>query len=311
MIRISFVIACYNSEENLPKVVAEILDSVGALEGYDIEVIMVDDFSIDGTRSVISQLCANDSRLRGVFLAKNFGQPGAILAGFTAARGDLIAYCDDDGQCPLDVFPEFIREIDSGADVVWVKYTERKAGFVSRVGSKINNLMARILIGQTSNTVVSNFFLAKKFVIEEVLKCKSPSPYIGGLILSATSRMACVEAPQRNRLSGKSNYSLRRLVNLWMNGVTGFSVLPLRIASIVGFIASSIGFLYSAVIIILKALNPSMPVGYSSLMAVMLFMFGAVLFLMGLMGEYIGRVYLSSNSVPQFVVRDEIGKDEE
>ncbi|MEM7600887.1 MAG: glycosyltransferase, partial [Verrucomicrobiota bacterium] len=252
-----------------------------------------------------------DSRFKGIYLARNFGQPGAILAGFSNASGDLVAYCDDDGQCPLDQADEFVKKIEEGADVVWAQYEERKHGILSRIGSKLNALMVRSLIGRPPGISVSNFFFARRFVIEEVLRCKNPSPYIGGLILSATSRMDAVPAEHRSRLHGKSNYSLKRLIHLWINGLTGFSVVPLRIASIIGFLTSTTGFLYAAVIITLKIMNPEMPLGYSSIMAVMLFMFGTVLLLMGLMGEYIGRLYLSSNSVPQYVIREIFSKPEE
>lgn len=312
MKKLSFVIACYNSENSLQSVVLEICENVDKISDVELEIIMVDDFSADGTRSVISSICESDDRMKGVFLSANFGQSGAILAGFSKAEGDLIAYCDDDGQCPVDLTGEFFSRIESGADIVTVKYRKRKAGFVSRIGSKVNHLMVMFLIGDSSKSSIGNFFITKRFVIDELLKCKSPTPYLSGMLLSVTSHVDEVEADQRGRMSGKTNYSLKKLVHLWLNGMTGYSIVPLRFASLCGFIVSMLGFIYAIVLIIQKLIYPSIPIGYSSIVAIMLFMFGFVLSLMGLMGEYVGRIYLNSNSIPQFVIREVIsGEDEE
>lgn len=191
-------------------------------------------------------------------------------------------------------------------DVVYGVYLEIKQSFFRKVGSNINKMMSECFIGKPKDIRATSFFVMKRFVVDEMLRYKSAYPYIEGLILRCTKNIGNVKVQQRERFYGKSNYNFRKLLKLWINGFTAFSIKPLRLATIAGVLASMIGFLYGIVIIINKILHPNIVVGWSSLMAVNLLLGGMILFVLGLLGEYVGRIYMSMNNTPQYVIRETI-----
>jgi glycosyltransferase involved in cell wall biosynthesis len=307
---ISVVIACYNSQNSLKTVVEEVIETL-SYEGLDYEIILVNDGSADGTIKVINSLCKSNNRVKGINLSKNFGQQQAMLAGFNFAKGDLIAYCDDDGQSPVSEFKHFFSKINEGFDMVWAKYPDQKRSFFNGIGASLNNKMLKYLFNKPLNLSFGNLWVAKKFIIDEAIKCKNPRIYLGGVFLSVTSNMTNVICKQRNRLSGVSNYSFLKLVTVWLNGLTAFSIAPLRIASFTGGIIALIGIIYMVYIIFSKISNPEVLVGYSSIMSVILFIGGMLMMMMGILGEYIGRIYSNMNTLPSFVVKKKINIDNE
>lgn len=307
---ISVVIACYNSENSLKTVVEEVSETL-SYEGLDYEIILVNDGSADGTIKVINSLCKSNFRVKGINLSKNFGQQQAMLAGFNFAKGDLIAYCDDDGQSPVSEFKHFFSKINEGFDMVWAKYPDQKRSFFNGIGASLNNKMLKYLFNKPLNLSFGNMWVAKKFIIDEAIKCKNPRIYLGGVFLSVSSNMTNVICKQRNRLSGVSNYSFLKLVTVWLNGLTAFSIAPLRIASFTGGIIALIGVIYMVYIIFSKISNPDVLVGYSSIMSVILFIGGMLMMMMGILGEYIGRIYSNMNTLPSFVVKQKINIDNE
>ena len=173
-----------------------------------------------------------------------------------------------------------------------------------KFGTAINNFMLTALLGKPKNIHLTSYFIAKKFIINEICKCKNPFPYIWGLILRTTRNIANVTIHHRPRTEGKSGYTFTKLLALWMNGFTAFSVKPLRISSAVGAFFSILGFGGVIYTIIHKILHPEIAAGYSSLMSVILITGGLVLLSLGLIGEYVGRIYLCINSTPQYVVKE-------
>lgn len=302
MAKISFVIPCYNSEKTIEIVVDRVIKTVTANGGYDYEIVLINDCSPDNVFSVIEKLTKNNSRIKGIDLARNFGQHSALMAGFHYVSGDIVVALDDDGQTPPEEMFSLIDALNEH-DLVFASYTDKKHSAFRNFGSKINDKMAQWLIGKPKTLKIMSYFACKRFVIDEVMKYDNPFPYISGLLLRATNNVANVEVSHHQRLEGKSGYSIKKLIILWVNGFTAFSVKPLRLATVVGFLSAFAGFIYGLYIVINKLIHPAIPLGYSSTMAVLLFLGGMIMLMLGLIGEYIGRIYISINNAPQFVVR--------
>lgn len=306
--KISFVIPCYRSEKTIEGVVAEIKSVVGQRPEVDYEIIMVSDHSPDDVYAVIEKMCAADSKhMRGILLAKNFGQQAALMAGFSRASGDVVFSLDDDGQAPVDAIWKLIDKIDKeGFDVVYGSYPVKKHNAFRNFGSLINHYMAVCLVGKPRDLRISSFYAIRRFIVDEMLRYKGPYPYPGGLIYRATKNISSVEVNHRARMVGSSGYTFRKLFALWMNGFTAFSVKPLRMATWVGCGVAAVGFLFGLWTVCNKLfIHPESPAGYSSLMAVLLFLGGMLMLMLGLIGEYIGRIYICINQSPQYVVARE------
>lgn len=307
MHNLSFVIPCYKCENTIVSVINEIFQTISKRNEYDCEIILVNDCSPDNTRNVINDLAKNDKRIKTIHFSKNFGQHSALIAGYKKAIGSIVISLDDDGQTPANQVFELIDQLNDGYDVVFASYDEKKHGITRNIGSKINDKMAKILINKPKNLYLSSYFVAKDFVIKEVIKYNNPYPYISGLILRVTSNICNVPVKHRVREVGKSGYTLGKLISLWLNGFTAFSVKPLRIATVTGFICAVIGFLYGLWTIINKLfIHVDAPLGYSSLMATLVFIGGMIMLILGLIGEYIGRIYISINNAPQYVIKEKL-----
>ncbi len=307
--KISFVIPCYRSENTIRAVVGEIIDTVTP-RGDDYEIIMVSDSSPDGVYSVIGEMCAENPKLKGVEFAKNFGQHSALMAGYGFCTGDVTVSVDDDGQIPVDEVYKLIDKLGEGYDVVYGTYSSKKHSPFRNFGSRVNDKMAEALVGKPKNIKVTSFFAARAFVIREIVKYDKAYPYVLGLILRTTQRIANVPVNHRARTDGESGYTFKKLIALWMNGFTAFSVKPLRIATVIGCLCAVLGFGYGVYIIINRLfINPDVPAGYSSIMAALLFISGVIMVLLGLIGEYIGRIYISLNNSPQYVIRDTVNTE--
>lgn len=303
--KISVIIPCYYSTQSLSHVVEESLSILIRKPQYDYEIILVNDGSEDDTYRTIIELAENP-KVKGINLSRNFGQPSATMAGFAHCTGDIIVYSDDDGQTPIDSLWALIDELDKGYDIVFADFVKKKNSLFQNFGTKVNNLMAYFLIGKPKHLHFGNFWVCKRFVIDEVLKCKNPYPYLGGLFVKTTLNMGQVTTSHRDRLYGKTTYTFTKMLSLWLNGFTAFSVKPLRLASLTGVLCAGIGFVYGVKVIVDKFIYPEILVGYSSLMAVILFIGGILMLLLGLIGEYVGRIYMNINSIPQYVVRDKV-----
>lgn len=302
--KLSFVIPCYRSEKTIGTVVQEIRDTIATRPGTDYEIILVNDCSPDNVWQVIKQLASADNHIKGVCLAKNFGQHGALMAGYGQTTGDYVVSLDDDGQTPAsDVF-KLVDKLEEGFDVVYACHIIAKQKFFRRLGSFVNRKMAESIIGQPKHLRASSFFIARKFLIDEIVKYRNSFPYIGGLIFRATKKIGSVEIQQRKRIQGESGYTITALLSLWINGFTAFSVKPLRIATYIGLFCAILGLLSGIYVIVQKIMMPDMLLGYASMMATMLFIGGMIMLILGLIGEYVGRIYICINQSPQYVVRE-------
>lgn len=311
--KISFVIPCYNSTNTIGSVVDEIKDvMLGEMQSYDYEIVLVNDGSPDGTTyDAILEIVAREKYIKGVNLARNFGQPSAVMAALNQTTGDYVVCGDDDGQTPFNELPKLFAKIEEGYDLVEARYAVReKRSLFRKIGTAINEGMATWLIAKPKGLELTTYWVVKRFVVDQMISYPNSYPYLGGLMLRATQNACNVDVTHRERLSGSSGYNLKKMLELWLNGFTSFSVKPLRLMSFIGIIVAIVGFIYGLFIIIQKLIDPSILVGYSSIMAVNLFMYGIMFFFMGLMGEYIGRIYISLNKAPQYVIKDYKESDE-
>ncbi len=306
---VSFVIPCYRSEKTLPAVIEEINTTMEKIEGYDHEIILVNDSSPDGTIQTIRALCEENANIKGIDLAKNFGQHAALMAGMRHAKGDVVVCLDDDGQTPADEVGKLLNKLDEGYDVVYASYGKKKHSLFRNFGSKVNELMTRTMLGKPKELYISSYFAAKRFVVDDMIRYEHSYAYVIGLVLRATKNIANVEVSHRARTEGASGYTLKKLLGLWFNGFTAFSIKPLRIATIIGVICAGGGFLYGIYTIVKRLLLPDIQAGFSALMSMLVFMGGMIMLMLGLIGEYIGRIYISMNSSPQYVIREVIEKD--
>lgn len=305
--KISFVIPCYNSTNTIDAVVQEIKQVMrDKMAGYDHEIVLVNDGSPDGTTyDAIKKIVAKEQNIKGINLSRNFGQPSAVMAALNHTDGDYVVCGDDDGQTPFDELPELFEKINEGYDLVEAKYAVReKRSLFRRLGTFLNENMAAWLIAKPAGLELTSYWVVRRFVAEQIITYPNPYPYLGGLLLRTTQNACNVDVTHRERMSGKSGYSIKKLISLWLNGFTSFSVKPLRLMTLFGTLIALMGFVYGIIIIVRKLGNLNIDAGYSSIMSVNLFMFGIVFCFMGLIGEYIGRIYISLNKAPQFVVKE-------
>lgn len=306
--KLSFVIPCYGSEKTIQHVVVDIVSTVKDKNPY--EIICVNDCSPDAVYPVLEKLAVDNKNVKVVNLARNFGQHNALMAGFRQVTGDVVVCLDDDGQTdPKDCY-KLIEALDEDSDIVYAKYPKKKESPFRLFGSWTATKMGQWLCSIPKGIDLNSYYVCKRFVVNEMIRYENPYPYLAGLQVRATHRLKNVEIPHYEREYGKSGYSLRKLISLWMNGFTAFSVKPLRIATVLGGGTAGLGFLYAIYIVVKKILSPSVLIGYSSMMCVLLFVGGMIMLMLGLIGEYIGRIYICINKAPQYVVRNTINIDE-
>lgn len=312
MKKVSFVIPCYRSEHTVEGVVNEITTTMETLqEKYTFEVILINDCSPDNTMGTIRRLCEERPYVKGIGFARNFGQHAALMAGLRQSSGDFVVCLDDDGQTPADEVGKLLAKLEEGFDAVYAKYEHKQHSGFRNLGSKVNELMTRVMLEKPKELYVSSYFAVKRFIVEDMIRYENSYPYVIGLVLRATKNITNVVVNHREREEGTSGYTLKKLLGLWFNGFTAFSVKPLRIATCVGAVSAFLGFAYGIYTIIKKFINPDVPLGFSSMMAALVFFGGMIMIMLGLIGEYIGRIYISMNNSPQYVIRERINMEPE
>lgn len=307
MKKISVVIPCYNSQNYLKSTVDRICN---LLKGKDYEIILVNDCSSDSTIDTIVSIVNENNNILGIDLAHNTGQHNATMAGFHYVTGDYVLTCADDGQSPIEKWDEMIKALDDGYDVSTIRYEERgKRSFHRKIGSKISRLFSKWLIEQPEQGGVAFEFAAKRFIIDEMIRYQSPYASMNGLVLRATWNLKVILCDQHQREEGKSGYTFKKLVRLFLNQSTAFSIKPLRLSSVIGCAVASIGFIMGLITFIRKMIGEDILPGYSSTTIILLIGLGLIMIMLGLIGEYVGRIYMVINASPQYVVRNEIRKN--
>lgn len=307
MKKVSIVIGLYNSEKTIEAVLKEIDSAFSENRKYAYEVILVDDYSPDGVYGLVKKLAAKDKRIKVVHLSKNAGQTNAVIEGYRYASGDYIVEMDDDLQMPAEEILHMLSTLEEGDyDVVFAKYQEQKESAFRRFGSMVNNKMTELMVGKPKGIRVNSFFVMRRFIKDKIIEYSNNYPYLYGIIFAATKNVANVDVAHRERTNGKSNYTFKKLFGLWLNGFLNFSVQPLRIAIQLGLTITALGFIAMLILIIQRLLGPTQAVGWTSIMVTIIFFSGIQLIFIGVLGEYIGRLYLSSSSLPRATVRETI-----
>lgn len=311
----SIVIPCYNSAHTITRVVEETSEEMHRLGKTPFEFVLADDCSPDGgeTLNVLESLADKYDNVKIVELARNGGQHNATMAALNYCSGDVIISMDDDGQTHCSQLSKLFDTFDRGYDLVFGYYEDKKHSAFRNFGSWVNYETVRILIGKPKSMKTSSFWITRKYVRDYLVEYTSPFTHLQGLFLRTVShdKIASVPVEHFDRAYGKSNYTLKKLLSLWSN-IMGFSTVPLKLAQRVGVFFSAVGIIGAIVVFIHKLVNPSVAVGWSSMMVALFFFSGLTIFFLGLIGEYIGRMMQNINNTPQFVVKEiYTGKDSE
>lgn len=305
MKKVSMVIGLYNSEKTIEAVLEEIDSVFAGSEKYTYEVVLVDDYSPDGVYELVKEIAKKDKRIKVVHLSKNAGQTNAVIEGYRFADGDYIVEMDDDFQMPAKEILRMLDELETNNyDVVFAKYPQQKESAFRRFGSRINNKMTEWMMDKPKDIRVNSFFVMRKFVKDEIIKYSNNYPYLYGIIFAVTKNVANVEVEHRERTNGKSNYTFKKLFGLWLNGFLNFSVQPLRISIQLGVVITIVSFIFAIALAIQRIFGSTQSVGWTSLMITIIFFAGVQLIGIGLLGEYIGRLYLSNSGLPRTTVRE-------
>lgn len=303
---ISFIIPCYRSAQTIARVVADVEETCRGMGEDAYEIILVNDASPDddATRNAIWELAANTAHVKGINLARNFGQHAALMAGLNASTGRIVVCLDDDGQTPASEAPKLIAAVEDGADAAYARYLNKQHSVARNFGTSLNEWMARVMIGKPRELYVSSYFAVKRFVVDEMVRYTGAYPYLIGLVLRTTSNIVNVDVEHHTRKVGTSGYTFRKLFSLWLNGFTAFSIKPLRVATFAGGVFAFLGFIYGVYTIIKRFVNPEVPMGFSAMMSAIVLLGGMILLMLGMVGEYIGRLYITNNNSPQYVIRE-------
>lgn len=306
---VSIVIPCYYSEKSIRMVVEMVTEEFKKNEGYECEFVLVNDGSRDRTFEEIRGLAAEYSNVCGVNLMRNFGQHNALMAALHYTRGEYVLGMDDDLQThPSQIF-KLIHKMEEGFDVVYGVYPKRKNSPWKNLTSKLNEVSSRIMLNRPKDIVSSNFWMITRAVRDEVIKYEGFNPYIDGIFYRVTHNIGNVPVEHHKREFGSSGYTLKKLVNLWL-AYWNFSVIPLRISFFLGIFSAIGGVLVAFLVVINKILHPDVTVGWSSTLCVMAVMFGLVLMVLGIVGEYLGKIIMILNNTPQFIVRETVNASE-
>ncbi|MDM7946496.1 MAG: glycosyltransferase family 2 protein [Oceanibaculum nanhaiense] len=303
---LSIVVPVYNGADSVPALVAALSapEIAGDVPG-GLEIVLVNDCSPDNSLEVCRRLAKEASiPLTVVNLARNFGEHNAVMAGLGHARGAYIITMDDDLQNPPEEVVRLWRYAsDNSYDVVYTYYAQKQHAAWRNLGSRFTNWCADILIDKPKGLYLSSFRCMSGFAARTILDHAGPFPYVDGLLMQVTQNIGRLPVTHLPRAAGRSNYTLRRLVRLFLSMFLNFSVMPLRLSTMAGAGMASLGLL-GFLIVIYEALAGETPQGWASLMAVTLLLAGVQLIMLGVLGEYLGRLFLTVNRKPQFVVRD-------
>ena len=300
--QVSIVVPVYNSAACLPELARRVQQDVGAhFERY--ELILVNDNSPDNSWSIITELAGQYDFICGVNLRRNVGQDNAIMAGLHQARGEVTVIMDDDLQHdPADILPLY-RELRGGRDVVYAHFLKKEQARWKNLGSWFAGRVAELVLDKPRHIYMSPFKAIRREVIQEIIKYDGPYSYIDGLIFTITSNITQIAATHHPRFSGASNYNLWRSLRVWLKLATSFSIIPLRLATITGGIMALFSFVMGS-FFLLQTFLLNQPPGWPSLIVSVFFLGGIQLMGIGAVGEYIGRIFITQNKRPQFVVSD-------
>lgn len=299
---LTFVVPLYNTGEGL----RPLLDAFRALSLPETwELVLVDDGSTDGTAAAARWAVADfPAPVTLVELARNFGEHAVVLEGYRHANGDFVVNLDDDLQNPPGEAVKLVRHLrESDAEVVYSRYAKKKHHWARNLASWLANCCATFLLGKPKDLYLSSFRTLRRDLVGRIVTYRGPYPYVDGLILGATNRIGTLEVAHVERQSGRSGYTLRKLIRLALSLLFDFSVMPLRIASVLGVLLCALGGVILAEVVLETVFVGQRQLGWGSLMGALAVFSGAQLLMLGIIGEYVGRAFLTVSGKPQALVR--------
>lgn len=303
--RLSIIIPVYNSEQTIGSLVEHVLQT---LEESDLEIILVNDGSRDQSESVCNELAQRFANVKFITLRRNFGEFNAVMCGLNHAEGDYAVMIDDDFQNPPSEILKLVQTAQEGNfDVVYSYYAQKKHSPFRNFGSWLVNRTTTWLLEKPSDLYLSSFKLIAQPVVKEIIKYKGPYPYIDGLIFRVTRHIGRVEVFHNKRQEGESGYTLRKLTSLFMTILFGYSLKPLRILTGVGLFSIGLSILISLIDIALFAIHSKFFFLNSNLI-ILIFFCGAILTSLGIVGEYIGRIFMVQSGLPQYIEKFKVSQ---
>jgi glycosyltransferase involved in cell wall biosynthesis len=302
-LKLSICIPVFNGARTIAALVDECIASLAA--HYTLEFVLVNDYSSDDSDAVCKALATRHAFVKYISLRKNFSEHNAVMCALNYATGDFTVIIDDDFQNPPGEIRALVEEARKGYDVVYSRYAAKRHHFFRNLASRFNNLVANWLLDKPADLYLSSFKVINADIVKRITRYQGPSPYIDGLILRETRSITSVLVEHEERREGKSNYTLAKLVSLWLNMFINFSIKPLRLFALFGMAVTLFSFAAAVGFIIQKLLNPDLQIGWTSVIVSILFFAGVQIIFLGLIGEYLGKHYLHSNGTPQWVVKEE------
>lgn len=297
---LSIVIPVYNGEKTIKKLLNEIKNH---LQSIEYEVILVNDASKDNSEKTCLQIAENEKNITFISLRKNKGEHNAVLCGLNFVNGNYVAIIDDDFQNPPEEIIKLYNEAQKGFDVVYSKYNKKQHSFLRNLGSKINSKVATWLLEKPKHLYLSSFKIIKKEVVDEIIKYKGSFPYVDGLIFRVTQNISSVLVTHNAREEGKSNYTISKLLHLYLNMFINHSLKPVRWIFILGIFLTIFGLIFSFICLILWLLHSKLPSPLLAFSSFVVILFGAQISALGLVGEYIAKNYLEQSNLPQYTIK--------
>lgn len=306
---LSLVIPVFNGSRTIRPLVEHITEIFGSTS---FEIVLVNDGSTDDSELVCGQLAERfPQTVVFMHLSRNFGEHNAVLAGFKQARGRYVAVLDDDGQNPPEEVKRMLDELKrKNYDVIYGHYIEKQHSAFRNLGSRFNDRIATLMLHKPKDLYLSSFKVMNRFVVDEIIKYRGPYPYTDGLIYRVTRNLGQIPVEHRASLVGPSRYTFHTLIRLWLNMFLNFSIKPLRLSIYVGLLTSCLSVVALIAIVIDRLwLTPNLTLGIPTVLGTIVLLAGIQLMILGLVGEYLGRLYLDHTGTPQYVVRYVKGGD--
>ncbi len=304
---ITVVVPVYNEELVLQSFIGKVLEVLESLM-LPFEIILVNDGSTDGSLSLMKRLRAEDARIKVISFSRNFGHQAALTAGIDAAVGDAVIMMDADLQHPPQLIPELIRNWELGSEVVYtIRKDTEKAGIFKKLTSHGFYKLMRLLTNVEITDGASDFRLMDRKVVERFRTIRERSRFLRGLVSWIGFKQVGIEFTAPKRLAGSSKYSVKRMMKFAVDGITAFSGVPLQLAMYFGFLIALFAFVYLAYAVIIRVFTNAAISGWASLIVTVLFLGGVQLITLGIMGEYVVRIYEEVKQRPIYIVDEALG----
>ncbi len=298
-IELSVIIPVYNAEKSIAKLVDSIAEHLTAI---NFEIILINDGSQDNSDAVCKQIISKIKNVKYLKLRKNFGEFNAVICGLSEAKGDFSVLIDDDFQNPpSEIIKLYNAAFENDFDVVYSYYNSKKHSFFRNLGSNLVNRLNTFLLKKPKNLYLSSFKIIKKEVVNEIVKFKNPYTYIDGIIFQITDNIGKVEVQHNSRENGESNYTVTKLVSLFLTILFGYSLLPLRLTFFAGVLSIICSLIYMALYFFRIVPEWGSPV--------VIFLGGATLTAIALVGEYIGKAFMILSGKPQYIIKEKLESD--